>query len=145
MIELDLRPDTSKLRQFGGVAFVALGLLAAWSYWKSSLFGVELGAARLRWVGTLSALGVFSGLMSLIAPRANRPLYLALAVAGFPIGYVLSHAAVATIFYLILTPLGLVFRLLGRDPLERRFEPEAETYWVARTKKRDKERYFSQF
>jgi Saxitoxin biosynthesis operon protein SxtJ len=145
MIELDLRPDASKLRQFGGIAFVALGLLAAWSYWKSSLFGIELGASRLGWVGVLSALGAFSGLMSLLAPGANRPLYVALTIASFPIGYVLSHVALAIIFYLVLTPLGLVFRLLGRDPLERRFEPEAETYWVARTKKRDKECYFSQF
>jgi hypothetical protein len=35
-------------------------------------------------------------------------------------------------FYLVFAPFGIVMRMLGKDPLHRRFEPEAATYWEAR-------------
>jgi hypothetical protein len=45
----------------------------------------------------------------------------------------------------VFTPIGLFFRLIGRDPLHRRFQPEADTYWVGRRPATDVRRYFRQF
>jgi hypothetical protein len=49
------------------------------------------------------------------------------------------------VFYLVFTPVGLVMRLLGRDPLQRRFDREAGTYWVDHVEPRSVEEYFRQY
>ena len=36
------------------------------------------------------------------------------------------------IFFVAVTPTALIMRLVGKDPLHRRFEPEARTYWIER-------------
>ncbi|MER7175890.1 hypothetical protein [Streptomyces mesophilus] len=38
----------------------------------------------------------------------------------------------ATVYYLVVTPIGLLARVT-RDPLDRRWAPEAETYWTTST------------
>jgi hypothetical protein len=35
-------------------------------------------------------------------------------------------------FFLVITPMGLVMRALRRDPLRRQFEPQGESYWIRR-------------
>jgi hypothetical protein len=45
----------------------------------------------------------------------------------------------------VITPVGLIFRLLGKDPLTRRFDPRASTYWVKHEEPGNVERYFRQF
>ena len=47
----------------------------------------------------------------------------------FLVSFVLDALAI-TIFALILTPLGLIARLLGRDDLSLRHQRDVETYWV---------------
>ncbi len=86
-----------------------------------------------------------SGVLSLVWPAANRPLYVGLAVVAFPIGFVVSYVIMGALFYLLIAPVGLVFRLFGRDPLDRRFLPEAKTYWVDAGAVRPRESYFKQF
>ena len=54
--------------------------------------------------------------------------------AAFPIGWVVSHALMAAIYYLVITPMAVAMRLLGRDPLDRRFDRDATTYWVRASK-----------
>ncbi len=49
------------------------------------------------------------------------------------------------LFYLLITPLALVLRLVGYDPLKRKFEREAKTYWVEVEPRASKESYFRQF
>jgi hypothetical protein len=41
--------------------------------------------------------------------------------------------------------LGLIFRLIGRDALCRKFDPEAPTYWLPHRQTKKVERYFQQF
>jgi hypothetical protein len=65
--------------------------------------------------------------------------------ATLPIGLVVSFVMLGLFYFLLITPLGLVFRLLGRDPLHRRFDPKAETYWVEHQPADRPERYFQQF
>jgi hypothetical protein len=74
-----------------------------------------------------------------------RFVFLTLSYAAFPIGFVVSHVILAIVYYLILTPIGLLVRAIGRDPMERRFDRDAESYWVVRQPIDDPGRYFRQF
>jgi hypothetical protein len=62
-----------------------------------------------------------------------------------PLAWSVSTLLLVFVYYLVLTPVGLVLRVAGRDPLRRRFEPRAASYWVKRTEAAKSERYFRQF
>jgi hypothetical protein len=145
MIEIDWRPDDRTLRQFGAIALVGFSFLAALAWWELLVFSVGLGAARPWIAGGFLALAGLAGLFSLVAPRANLPIYLGLTILAYPIGFVLSYVILGFLFYGMITPLGLFFRLTGHDPLHRRFDPQATTYWVDPRPRRSKESYFRQF
>ena len=145
MVEVNFRPDERTLRQFGWIALGGFGLLAlcAWNQW---LVFRHLSPAWGETVAfTLAGLGVLSALFSLVFPRANAPLFIGLSVAAFPIGFVLSYLIMATLFYVVIAPVGLLLRLVGKDPMDRRFLPSAKTYWVDARPARAKRDYFKQF
>jgi hypothetical protein len=45
---------------------------------------------------------------------------------------VVSPIALAIVFFLVVTPTGVIMRLLGKDPMRLRYEHESETYWIKR-------------
>jgi hypothetical protein len=95
-------------------------------------------------VGVL-AFGALILLCSLVTLRAARILYLALTLAALPIGFVVSFLLLAAFYFLLLTPVGLLFRLIRRDPLRRTFDRSAASYWMLRRPATNKNRYFHQF
>jgi len=146
MIEIELNPGDRKLRQFGGVAFVAFGLLGGWTLWRGGLFGISFGAGAEPTAIVLFVLGGLSGLFSLAKPRLNQGLYVVLIVVTFPIGWVLSHVILGILFYLVISPVGIVFRLVGRDKLNLKADPSEETMWIDRSgEKVETDRYFKQY
>ncbi len=146
LIEINWNPDRRRLRRFGVVALVAFAVVGAWVFLRHGLFGLTLSegaacvAAYVLWV-----IAAVCGVLAAVAPRALRPLYLGLSLVGLPIGLVVSHVVMGVVFYIVLVPIGLVMRLLGRDPLHRGFERDAETYWVRRGQTEEAKRYFRQF
>jgi len=145
MVELNLRPDARTLRQFGWIALGGFGLLAlvaANGWLVFSALGDDW-RAPLAW--TFAALAGVSALFSLVFPQANLPLYVGLMIVAFPIGFVLSYVIMATLFYVVIAPIGFALRLVGQDPLDRRFLPNARSYWLDARPKRSRESYFKQF
>ena len=57
----------------------------------------------------------------------------------------MGYLLLVIIFYLIVTPLGLVMRMLGRDPMQRKFDRSAASYWIERPQHDETARYFRQF
>ncbi len=89
--------------------------------------------------------GAVVAFIGALRPRWIRPLFISGIYLTAPIGWVVTHAILAFLFYGVVTPIGLVLRLTGREPLKRRFEPQSDTYWVAANRDRDVEGYFRQF
>ena len=145
MLDINLRPSPRTLRSFGFIALAGFGLLGGVIYAKGGLFGLDFGGASAPAAYVLWILGLVSAVLSLLAPAANRPLYVALVLVTCPVGYLVSHVLMATVFYGVITPIGLVFRLLGRDPLHRRFDRHRPSYWVPHRPTATMERYFRQF
>ncbi len=78
LVEINFNPDAKTLRQFGWIALVGFGILAALAYYEKLIFSFGLGGARMPLVMTFAALGTIAALFSLVAPRANRVLYVGL-------------------------------------------------------------------
>jgi hypothetical protein len=145
LIEINLRPDESTLRKFGFIALAGFALVALLAYQEWAIFAMGLGAARVPVAASFAGLALLTTLFSLVLPRANLPIYVGLTLVALPIGLVLSYVIMATIFYLVITPIGLLLRAFGKDPLERRFLPEDVSYWQDARPTPAKERYFRQF
>jgi hypothetical protein len=133
------------LRRFGFIALAGYGLLGALVIWKRGLFGFGLGAAADPLAYLLWGVGLLAACCSLVRPEANRALYVGMSLVTFPIGYVVSLVVLSLFFYGVLTPFGLALRLVGRDPLRRKLEPQAPTYWERRDAPESSERYFRQY
>ena len=165
LIEIEWHPTAKQLRVFG-----AGGLLA--SIIAALVLHLVWGAAVLGTVVVLAAGGAIC-LCSLISPAAARILYVGLTLVAVPIGLVVSFILLAAFYFLLLTPVALVFRLIGRDALCRSWRghlalaPRGEgilpsqrgqdardtqgrdalatSYWVPHRPSEDMERYFHQF
>ena len=114
--------DSKELRQFGLVAGSFLSLL----------FGVLLPWLKGHtlpiwpWVfggGVLVAVG-------LVHPTSLRHVCAVWTAAGFALGWIYSRIILSVVFYVVITPMAVVLRLFGRDPMARSFDPGAETYRV---------------
>jgi len=145
LIELDLDPPQPLLRQFGFIACGAFGLLALCAQQRWLLFDADLGAARTPVVLGLAALAAVSLLVSLVAPRANRIVYVALTLVAFPIGLVVSYVIMAVLFYAIVVPTGLLLRLSGRELMPLAVDRSRDSYWQTSRPRRASETYFKQF
>ena len=93
----------------------------------------------------LVAAGLVTATVVWSRPAAGRRLYVAWMRAAAPLGFTFSHLVLAVVYYAVLTPIGLVLRLAGRDPLQRRFDRQATTYWIERQTAPDPTRPFKQF
>ena len=137
VIDINWNPSHRELRQFSGI-------------WFPGFFAL-VGGFVLYHTGSLATAGCIWGpalalsVLGYLAPQFVRPVFVAWICAAYPIGWVVSHVLLAAIFYLVFTPIGLVMRLFGRDPLQRKFERSAQTYWVSHNPARDSKRYFRQF
>jgi hypothetical protein len=80
-----------------------------------------------------------------LVPAFMRLVFVGMSYVAWPIGFVVSHLVLAAVYYLVLTPVGLVMRLLGYDPMRRGFDREAASYWVERPAAAEPRRYFRQF
>ena len=145
MIEIDWNPDAKTLRQFGWIALVGFAFLALIAYMEWLIFAFGLGSWRLPLAGGFAAVGLLAAFFSLVAPRANLPIFVGLTVLAFPIGFVLSYLIMFTLFYLIIAPIGLALRLFGKDPMDLRFRSDLSSYWVDARPARPPESYFRQY
>lgn len=62
-----------------------------------------------------------------------------------PIGLVIGEVAILSIYYAVFLPIGLVFRLCGRDTLQRSFDRQAASYWQSKERPKSAAQYYRQF
>jgi hypothetical protein len=128
-------PPPRMLRQFAGLFLIVFLGLAAWRWF---------GGHPDRWAITLATLAVAIGIPGLIAPGLMRPIYTGWMIAAFPIGWTVSRIVLGVVFFLVVTPIGWLFRATGRDVLHLRRRSPA-SYWTPKPPPADSAEYFRQF
>ncbi len=134
MIKLQLHPDQKMLAQFAWVA--PFGFLAfAWLFSRLGLgdtvFWVTLAFGPVTLASHLAGLRIVPLLV-----------FRALVLLTFPIGLVVLPLVIGLVYYGVFTPMGLFFRLLGRDVLGRKLNRGATSYWRDRGTPRPASSYF---
>jgi hypothetical protein len=134
--DFSFTPASRTLRQFALIWLIFFSGLACWN-----------GLVRDRMVLALvfAGLAVAVGPVGLLRPQAIRWVFLAAQLVAFPIGWVVSRVSLALLFYAMFTPVGLVFRVLGRDPLGKQPRPDQPTYWTAKPAAAGPQSYLNQY
>jgi hydrogenase/urease accessory protein HupE len=120
----DLKTDTPNLRKFGllvGGVLCGFGLLLLlrhktnypYVFWPGAVL-IAFGAA---W------------------PRALKYPYIAWMTMAFALGFIMSQVILTLFFFLLVTPISLLSRLVGKDFLNRKLDARATSYWIPREAK----------
>ena len=107
------RPAPRMLRQFAGLWLAFFGGLAG-------LAGARAGPASASAAALAVAGGRRSAASAWSGPALVRPIFVGWMVLAFPIGWAVSLVLLGLVYYGLFTPIGLVFRLVGRDALQLR-------------------------
>ena len=128
--------DRRGLRDFGlmtgTIIAVLFGLFFPWV--------LDLSFPVWPWV-VFAVLGTWG----LVLPTSLRPLYRGWMRFGLLLSRITTPVIMGTLFFLIIGPIAVLFRLFGRDAMHRRYDPSASSYWLDARHERDKESYFHQY
>lgn len=108
-----------ELRKFGITMAVAFGAIAALFWWRNKSFWPILACIAL---GFLTP--------ALVSPAMLRPIEWGWMKFAGVLGYVMTRVLLTLTFFVVITPLGVISRLVGKDLLDIRRQPNRTSFWV---------------
>ena len=117
----NIKSGKRELRQFGMTIGLVLGLLGSWFLWRNK----EGGSLLLITATLFLSLGF-------IMPRLLKPLQKLWMTLAVLLGWLMTRIILTILFYLVVTPIGLLAKVSGKDFLNRKFNSDASSYWIPR-------------
>ena len=114
-----------ELRDFGLGMAGFFAVLIALGVWRN---GPHFTPGR----AVLMALALGFALLALTFPRPLAPFCWLSMKLALAINFVMTRVILTLFFILVISPVGLTMRLWGRDPLTRKRDHAASTYWISR-------------
>ena len=131
----NIKSEKSDLRKFGITIGVILLIIAGFLFWKEK----ESFQILLTFGVTLCILGI-------VIPFILKPIYWVWMIFATILGWIMTRVILSLLFYITLTPIGLILRFFGKQFLELRWDQSKESYWNIRTNDHlQKENYEKQF
>ena len=113
----------SSNRNFGLVFFVVFLIFSFWPLTYD-------GSIRI-WLAIISLIFLILGLVN---SKLLTPLNKLWFKFGIILGAVIAPIVMGVVFFLVITPIGLTMRIMGKDILRKRYDKKKETYWIKRDK-----------
>ena len=130
------RPVTAKTsQQFGFLLAAVIFVVSLRESWKHGLTEFSL---------TIAFLAVGAALVAWSNPQFYRPIFTMWMALVFPIGWLMSRLILSIVYFFVLTPIGVLLRWRGHDPLSLR-DSGRPTFWEPRETPKDVRRYLRQF
>ena len=114
-------PKAGSERGFGIVFAVLFVIIGLWP--------LQDGSALRLWALAVAGFFLAAGLW---APAVLRPFNRLWFLFGIALNKVVNPLVMGLLFFLTITPIALIMRLAGKDPLNRRFDGQAKSYWIER-------------
>ena len=108
-------------RSFGLVFFVVFLIISLWP------LTIE-GSIRI-WSAIISLSFLILGLLN---SKLLTPLNHIWFKFGLILGAIVSPIVMGIIFFLVVTPIGLILRIMGKDLLGKKYSDKKKTYWIKR-------------
>ena len=107
----------------------SFGLIFAGIFLLIGSFPMLFGGHFRMWAAYAAA--VFA-VPALLYPPLLTPLNHAWMKFGQFMHRIINPILMGLVFYITILPTGLILRLLGKDPMRRKFQQDAESYWIER-------------
>jgi len=115
-----MRTTVKQLRQFGFLVGGIFGAIGLWPMvWRQQ--------SPRQWA---LALAIALVLPALVAPRILAPVHRAWMAMGEVLAWINTRIILGVVFYAVVTPLGLLMRLISRDPMRRQLDRTCESYRI---------------
>ena len=131
----NIKDSKRDLRKFGltiGIALIVISVLLIITRKNSALY--------------FAALGLLITLTGLTVPQVLKPLNKIWMTISIILGWFMTRIILTILFYIALTPIGLLSKLFKKDFLDLNIEKERQSYWQKRERKKfdpaDYERQF---
>jgi len=72
-------------------------------------------------------------ILSTFIPITLKPIYIPIMFFAHCLGWINTRLLLGVLFYFLFTPISLFFKIIRRDILDRKFEPDKKTYWFSKT------------
>ena len=131
----NIKSTKKELREFGLVVGTVFGILGALFWWR--------GKHIYPYLLFISVFLVFFGLALPAVLKPIQKIWMGIALI---IGYFMTRIILGVLFYLVITPLGIVCRVLNQDLFNLKIDKTKNSYWQYRDiSEFNKERYEKQF
>lgn len=131
----NIKGDKSDWRKFGITMGIILAVMGFYLLWK--------GKNYVEYIFSLAAAFFILGL---VIPSALKFVYKAWIVMSVIMGFIMTRVIMVIIFYMIVTPVGFVASIIGKNFLDVKIDKTAKSYWIVREivrkEKSDYERQF---
>ena len=114
----------SSNRSFGLLFFIVFIVVGLWPVIKGETANIYL-----------ILISLFFLIFGLINSKILSPLNKAWIKFGEILGLIIAPIIMALVYFIILTPISLIVRMLGKDLLGLKFLKKQDTYWTRRKKK----------
>jgi hypothetical protein len=131
---LRLKEQPIEWVKFTGVMGIAVNLVLALLSWKGLVAGQACLAA--------TALAIAAVMAASLRPIWFRGFYRRGMTVSFHIGQAFGKLLLALLFFLMVTPMGWLLRLLGKDLLEIKRQPDKTSFWHPAKNNREFDRMF---
>ena len=111
----------SSNRNFGLVFFTVFLIVSLWP--------LTYGAQIRIWSTTFSLVFLILGLMN---SKLLTPLNKLWFKFGLTLGAIVGPLVMGIVFFLVVTPIGLVMKIMGKDLLNKKYDKKKNTYWIKR-------------
>jgi len=108
-------------RSFGWVFGAIFAIITGFVYYKSGQLSYWLLALTLVFIA-----------VSLLAPKLFKPLNFVWFKFGMLLGNIIAPLVMMLIFFVVVTPIGLLMRLFGKDSLRLKRDSSLTSYWLER-------------
>ena len=113
----------SSNRNFGLVFFIVFLIVSLWPLTRGEPIRI--------WLVIISMVFLILGLMN---SKLLTPLNKLWFKFGMILGAIVAPIVMGFIFFLVVTPIGLVMRIMGKDLLNKKYDKKKNTYWINRYK-----------
>ena len=140
--DVNWNPGAKERRSFArslviGFPCVALLLLGT-GWWRTGAWNFPMAAK-------VGGIGALAGVVFWILPVLAKPFYVVWYFIACCMGVVMGNVLMALVFYVFVLPVGLVMRLVGRRPIQKKPDHTAPTYWQDVRPPADAKSYFHQY
>ena len=115
--------EKSTNRSFGLVFFIVFLIIGLWPLANG-------GSVRF-WSLIIALIFLFLGILN---SKILTPLNVLWSKFGELLGIVIAPIVMGIIFFLVVTPTGLIMRIFGKDLLRNKFQINNESYWIKKEK-----------